>query len=74
MEVALLIGSLGILGIAANRWGVDSRDSDVSLFKAANPAAREMLLAFDDGRECPKAISTRRQPRAHLRLRLHRAA
>ena len=74
MEVALLIGSLGILGIAANRWGVDSRDSDVSLFKAANPGAREMLLAFDDGRGSAKAISTQRQPRAHLRLRLHRAA
>jgi hypothetical protein len=73
MEIALLIGSLGMLGIAANRWGVDSRDSDVSLFRAAAPAARETILCPCDLVEAPAAV-VKHQPRAHLRLRLHRAA
>lgn len=72
MEVALLIGSLGILGVAANLWGVDSRDSDVSLFKRACPPARETLVAWDEPAAQPVAIP-RSRPRAHLRLRLHRA-
>jgi hypothetical protein len=72
MEIALLIGALGILGFAANRWGVDSRDADVSLFKAPNSPAREMLVAFDEP-SCSTEICCRPR-RAHLRLRLHRAA
>jgi hypothetical protein len=72
MEVALLLGSLGVLGIAANRWGADSRDSDVSLFKSPNPPARETLVCMSEADEEPASIAYRR-PRAHLRLRLHRA-
>jgi hypothetical protein len=73
MEIALLIGSLGLLGIAANRWGVDTRDSGVSLFEAPNQGACEMLVALDEPVLCPTAIPNQRT-RAHLRLTLHGAA
>jgi hypothetical protein len=73
MEIALLIGSLGILGIAANRWGVDSRDSDVSLFESGRPHACEMLVAIDEPVLCPEMIPNQRT-RSHLRLTLHGAA
>ncbi len=73
MEVALLIGSLGILGVAANLWGVDSRDSDVSLFKCPCPPARETLLAWNEATPGPAVAIPCSRPRAHLRLRLHRA-
>jgi hypothetical protein len=72
MDVALMLGSLVILGVAANRWGADSRDPDVSLFKTANPPARETLVCMSEPDEDPASIAYQR-PRAHLRLRLHRA-
>ena len=73
MEIALVLGSLGLLGIAANRWGADSRDSNVSLFAAPNPGACEMLVAVDEPVLCP-ALIPNQKTRAHLRLSLHGAA